>query len=1030
MFRSLVAFVLLLVAGIVQAQGTVRGKVTDPRGEALIGATIVLKDDPGTGTTTDLDGNYSLRLDRSGPTIIVVAFVSFESQELTLEPKSGEVVVANFELAEKNIELKQVEVVAKARRSGDAYLERMKVNSATNVDFISKDVMARTGDGDAASAVKRITGVSTVGSFVTVRGLADRYIVNTINGSRVPTLDPFTNNLRLDLFPTGLLDNIVITKTASPDLPGDWSGAYLSMNTSDYPSRLMVSISSAIGYNPNSSYKKIVSASIGSTDLLGWDDGSRDVPDGVPSDVEDFPTFVDPDLYQQLVLLGLQNWLDHYGITGSTPGFTSTNMGTSSTLQHLALTELGLLPPALLNDANAVQVAVDAYNSMYDLPYFSPTVNGELATLNNKWDNSHWRVGETTGDPNYNISLSIGNQVDLFKKKEQPKQLGYLIGLRYMAETQYDAESTIERSPERYDDENPGDIYFKKGDQKVSQVSNGWNALGNLSFKLDRNNTFSLMAMANVLGQNNARYLQYLQPGINSSTFVSEDQFYEQRRLWVFQYGSKHLIPALNLTVNADVSYSTGERDVLDMKSVKYILPPPGQPISDVDGAQGPPGRIYRYLNEDMLDARLGLELPLADDVKRPRKFKFGGAFRHDERTNEQKYYTVLDAPGPTQWEDPGRFELGPDGRFPSRYAPYGSFKDNDIGILDVWAGYAMVDLALSGRLRLVAGARAEHTDLISDIQRFHELNIAADDTIRGTVGDVSINGALTPEPKPARPGQIDQWDLLPSANLIYKLRDQVDAPMNLRLSYFRSLGRPSFREFSVVQYYDYLLQATIYGNPDLRMTRIDNADVRLEYFFKNGDNISLSGFYKHFEDHIELLQTAGGGFTWRNANSSHVYGAELEGKFRILRGLVWRGNLTLMSSESELTFNVNGEERDFTTEMFGQAPYIVNSMLSYGLDSLQLTFGVSYNVQGPKLAVTNSEVAPDGIRAYEMPRHLIDITVNKKFGKHWGVKFRVRDLLNAPRRRSYKFASGYDLDFDKYTYGTEYILTLSYSIR
>ncbi|MCB9169612.1 MAG: TonB-dependent receptor [Flavobacteriales bacterium] len=1030
MFRSLLLIAFLSVAGLLHAQGVVRGKVTDPRGESLIGATIVLKDDPGTGTTTDLDGNFSLRIDRAGPTTIVVAFVSFESQELVVAPKNGEVVVANFELAEKNIELKQVEVVAKARRSGDAYLERMKVNSATNVDFISKDVMARTGDGDAASAVKRITGVSTVGSFVTVRGLADRYIVNTINGSRVPTLDPFTNNLRLDIFPTGLLDNIVITKTASPDLPGDWSGAYLSMNTSDYPSRLTVNIATALGYNPNTSYKKIVSASTSSTDLLGWDDGSRDIPDGIPEDVEDYPTFVNPDLYQQLVVLGLQSWLDHYGITATTPGFSSTTVGTNSTLQHLALVELDLLPPALLNDANAVQVAVDAYNSTYDLPYFSPILNADLAALNTKWDNSHWRVGETTADPNYNISLSIGNQLELFKKRKETKQLGYLFGFRYMAETQYDAASTIERSPERYEDENPGDIYTKKGDQKIGQVSNGWNALGNLSFKLNRNNSFTLMAMANLLGQNNARYLQYLQPGINSSTFVSEDQFYEQRRLWVFQYGSKHVIPALDLTVNADVSYSTGKRDILDMKSVKYILPPPGQPITDVDGALGQPGRIYRYLNEDMLDTRLGIERPLTDDPKRPKKLKFGGAYQHDERTNDQKYYSVLGAPGPTHWEDPGQFELGPDGRFPSRYVPYGSFKDNDIGILEVWAGYAMVDLALTHRLRLVAGVRAEHTDLISDIRRFYELHIASDDTIRGTVGDVSINGALSPEPKPARPGRIDQWDILPSANLIYKLRDREDAPMNLRLSYFRSLGRPSFREFSVVQYYDYLLQATIYGNPDLRMTQIDNADIRVEYFLKNGDNISLSGFYKHFKDHIELLQSAGGGFTWRNANTSHVYGLELEGKFRIVRGLEWRGNLTLMTSESELTFKVNGEDRNYATEMYGQAPYIVNSMLSYGLDSLRLSFGISYNVQGPKLAVTNSEVAPDAIRAYEMPRHLIDLSVNKRFGKHWGVLFRVRDLLNAPHRRSYRFASGYDLDFDKYTYGTEYILTLSYSIR
>jgi outer membrane receptor protein involved in Fe transport len=233
-----------------------------------------------------------------------------------------------------------------------------------------------------------------------------------------------------------------------------------------------------------------------------------------------------------------------------------------------------------------------------------------------------------------------------------------------------------------------------------------------------------------------------------------------------------------------------------------------------------------------------------------------------------------------------------------------------------------------------------------------------------------------------------------------------------------------------VVQYYDYALQAPVYGNPDLEMTVIENADLRLEHYMPNGDNVALSGFYKYFTNHIELLQTAAGGFTWRNADRSEVLGAELEGRFGIVRGLEWRGNVTVMESRSFLYTVLDGQRVDYTTPMYGQAPYIVNSTLSYTLDSLKLTLSGSYNVQGAKLAVTNAELDPDGIRAFELPRHLIDLTLNKRFGEHWTVNFRVRDLLNSPTRRAYKFASGYDLDFDSYQYGTEYILTLGYSIR
>ncbi|HMC96332.1 MAG TPA: hypothetical protein VKG92_01640, partial [Flavobacteriales bacterium] len=119
-----------------------------------------------------------------------------------------------------------------------------------------------------------------------------------------------------------------------------------------------------------------------------------------------------------------------------------------------------------------------------------------------------------------------------------------------------------------------------------------------------------------------------------------------------------------------------------------------------------------------------------------------------------------------------------------------------------------------------------------------------------------------------------------------------------------------------------------------------------------------------------------------------------------------------------------------YSTPMFGQAPYIINAMLNYSADSIRFAISLSYNVQGARLAVSNSEIDPSGIRAYEMPRHLIDITVNKSFGAHWGVRLRARNLLNAPQRRAYLFDQGFNVDFDKYTYGSEYLLTLTYSIR
>jgi outer membrane receptor protein involved in Fe transport len=176
---------------------------------------------------------------------------------------------------------------------------------------------------------------------------------------------------------------------------------------------------------------------------------------------------------------------------------------------------------------------------------------------------------------------------------------------------------------------------------------------------------------------------------------------------------------------------------------------------------------------------------------------------------------------------------------------------------------------------------------------------------------------------------------------------DDELAPTNLRLSYFRSLARPSFREFSVVQLFDYQLRSFTFGNPELELTQIDNFDVRIERFFQNQNNISLSGFYKRFENHIELLFTQAGGFTWRNADLSEVYGLELEGRVKLVRNLEWRGNFSWMYSRSDLSAGFNGQEK-YSTRMFGQAPWLVNAMLSYAADSSGFTASVAYNVQGP----------------------------------------------------------------------------------
>jgi len=313
---------------------TLRGKISDENGEALIGATIVLTADKGKGTTTDLDGIYSLKIQGKGKVSITVSFIGYKSIEESIELNPGSVVVQNFVLSLASVTVKEAVITAKAVKSSDNYMQRIKSKSAVSLDYISSASIKKTGDANVGAALARIPGVSTYGSFITVRGIGDRYITTTVNGLSIPTLDPFTNNLKLDFFPAALVDNIIVIKDISPDLPVNWAGAFISIETKDYPEKLQIDIETSLEYNPQTSFQEVISSERSSTDWLGYDNGLREFDHNSFAEVVDNMT-----PYRQMVGLGLGGFYDSLGVNAST---TWTNA-----YFKLGLVELGLLPKAL-----------------------------------------------------------------------------------------------------------------------------------------------------------------------------------------------------------------------------------------------------------------------------------------------------------------------------------------------------------------------------------------------------------------------------------------------------------------------------------------------------------------------------------------------------------------------------------------------------------------------------------------------------------------------------------------------------------
>lgn len=280
--NKILVFVLMIGAWATAnaQQGFLRGQVIDgANGEGLFGATIT-KQGTTQGTVADFDGNFSLGLS-PGTHTIVIQFVSYQSQIVEgVEIKEGEVTNLNITLSEDIQQLESVVVTAEQIRDNEVALMAVQRKSANTIDGISSAAFKKIGDSNLGSAMKRVTGVTVQGGkYVYVRGLGDRYTKTSMNGMVMPGLDPDRNDVQIDIFPTAVLENVMVYKTFSPNLNGDFAGGLVDIQTKAFPEEKTTSVSLSLGYNPDMHFKSnSVSYKGSGTDFLGWDNGNRDLP--------------------------------------------------------------------------------------------------------------------------------------------------------------------------------------------------------------------------------------------------------------------------------------------------------------------------------------------------------------------------------------------------------------------------------------------------------------------------------------------------------------------------------------------------------------------------------------------------------------------------------------------------------------------------------------------------------------------------------------------------------------------------------
>ena len=288
---------LLLVSFTVKAEdnvanGKIIGKVVDKANNEPIIGLVVLIDGTSIGTQTNFDGQYELLNLKPGSYKLVFKYLSYNTKFVEgVIVNSGKTTTLNVAMEEQGKQLQEVVVRSTYKKESLGALYTIQKNNVSISDGISSDIIKKSPDRNTSEVLRRVSGASIQDNkFVVIRGLSDRYNVALINGSPLPSTEPDRRAFSFDIFPANLLDNMTVTKAATPDLPGDFAGGVIQLNTKDFPEEKFFNVNMGLSFNTISTGKKYFeNSSKGKYDFLGVDDGTRAIPDGVPSE-ENYPS--------------------------------------------------------------------------------------------------------------------------------------------------------------------------------------------------------------------------------------------------------------------------------------------------------------------------------------------------------------------------------------------------------------------------------------------------------------------------------------------------------------------------------------------------------------------------------------------------------------------------------------------------------------------------------------------------------------------------------------------------------------------
>ncbi len=273
---------LLAVLSLNGFSATIRGTVVDPTNLPLTGVVVAIT---GTskGTVTDIDGKYELSGLADGSYEVVFSYATYKTYKQTVTISGGQDLVLDMKMMAESTELAGT-VVRSARitNTENSVISEIK-NSNTIVSGTSAAQISKTLDRNAADVVKRIPGVTIQDDrFIVIRGLPDRYNTVWLNDASTPSSESDKKAFSFDIIPAGLIDRILIYKAPSPELPGDFAGGMVKVYSSCITDKNELTLSLQASSREFSTGTSFNYNTPSKTDWLGYDDGGRSIPKGIP----------------------------------------------------------------------------------------------------------------------------------------------------------------------------------------------------------------------------------------------------------------------------------------------------------------------------------------------------------------------------------------------------------------------------------------------------------------------------------------------------------------------------------------------------------------------------------------------------------------------------------------------------------------------------------------------------------------------------------------------------------------------------